>query len=158
MIVEMAAVDAGIGDEEALRAEPEPDALGDAGKLCGKRRPCGAVENPDRAETMPRRSSAASRIRLRPRLQLRSGIVEIHCFGDRRLCGKKFLGVARGRGQERHAAARRDADDDTKEGQVPDDITDARLDLDHSATSRISYHIASRAEGCDMRFYSAQCR
>ena len=66
MVVEMAAVDAGIGDEEALRAEPKPDALGNAGKFCGQRRPCGAIEDPDRAETW-RRKSAASRIRLRPR-------------------------------------------------------------------------------------------
>lgn len=151
MIVEMAAIDAGIGDEEALRAEPEPDALGDAGKFCGERRPCGAVENPDRAETMaPQQCGEPDQIKATA--QLRSGMLEIERLGDRRFRGKKLPGMARRRGKKSYPPARRDAGDGADEGQVPDDIADAGLHLDHGAACRLSSHVACRAKGCDMRF------
>ena len=143
-------IDAGIGDEEALRSEPKPDALGDAGKFCGERRPRGAVENPDRAEfAAPQQRGQPEQIDAAP--QLGAGMLEIHRLGDRRLGGKELLGVARRRRQKRHAAARRDAGDGADEGQVPDDIADAGLDLDHGAACRLWCHVACRAKGCDMR-------
>ena len=151
LIVEMAMVDAGIGDEEALPPEPEPDALRYAGKFCGERRPRGAVEDPDRAETMaPQQHGEPDQIKATA--QLRSGMLEIHRLGDRRLCGKKLPGVACRRRQEGHAAARRDAGDGADKGQVPDDIANAGLHLDHGAACRLASHVACRAKGCDMRF------
>jgi hypothetical protein len=53
MIVKMVLADAAIGDEQALPAEPQSDALGDAGERRGKRRPDGAVEDPKRAQALP---------------------------------------------------------------------------------------------------------
>src|ERR1700728_5204314 len=121
MVVEMAAVDAGIGDEEALRAEPEPDALGNAGKFCGQRRRCGAIENPDRAETMaPQERGEPDQIKATA--QLRSAMLKIERFGDRRFRGKKLLGMARRRGQERYPAARRNGGDGADEREGADYI------------------------------------
>src|SRR5580698_7807144 len=150
MVVEMAAVDAGIGDEEALRAEPEPDALGNAGKFCGQRRPCGAIEDPDRTETMaPQQRGEPDQIKATA--QLRSAMLKIERFGDRRFRGKKLLGMARRWGKKSYPAARRNAGDGADERQVPDDIADAGFHLDHGAVCRLSSHIACRAKGCDMR-------
>jgi len=50
LVVEMAGVDAGIGDEETLRAEPKPDTLGNAGEFRGERRAQRAIEDPQRSE------------------------------------------------------------------------------------------------------------
>ena len=149
LIVEMAVVDAGIGDEEALRSEAEPDALGYAGKPGGERRPDGAVENPDRAEF------AAPQQRRQPdQIDAAAAVPSRHARNRssrrRRFGRKQFLGVARRRRQKRHAAARRDAGDGADEGQVPDDVADAGLDLDHGALSHLG-HVACRAKGCDMR-------
>jgi hypothetical protein len=43
----MAVVDAGVGDEQALRTKSKADALGDPGEPRCQRRPDGAIENPD---------------------------------------------------------------------------------------------------------------
>jgi hypothetical protein len=53
MIVKMVLADAAIGDEQALRAEPQSDARGDAGERRGKRRPDCTVEDPERAQALP---------------------------------------------------------------------------------------------------------
>ncbi len=151
MVVEMAAVDAGIGDKEALRAEPEPDALRYASEFCGERRPCGAIEDPDRAETIaPQQCGEPDQIKATA--QLRSGMLEIERLGDRPFRGKKLLGMARRRGKKSYPAARCNAGDGADERQVPDDIADAGFHLDHGAVCRLSSHVACRAKGCDMRF------
>ena len=67
LIVKMAVVDAGIGDEQALRSKPKPDALRYAGKPL-RQAPGGVVRSRIQIErNLPRRSSAASRSRLMPR-------------------------------------------------------------------------------------------
>jgi len=134
-----------------LRAEPEPDALGNAGKFCGQRRPCGAIEDPDRTETMtPQQRGEPDQIKAAA--QLRSAMLKIERFSDRRFRGKKLLGMARRRGKKSYSAARRDPGDGAGERQVPDDIADAGFHLDHGAACRFSSHVACRAKGCDMRF------
>ena len=60
-------VDTGIGDEEFLRSEPQPDALGYAGEPGGDRRPDACDRESRACGNARRRSSAASRIRLMPR-------------------------------------------------------------------------------------------
>ncbi len=97
--------DAGIGDEEALRAEAEPDALGDAGEHGGERRADGAVENPDRLETIaPQQRDKPEQIEAAA--QLRAAVLEIEDLGNARFGGKQVLGAACRRRQKAHAAAR----------------------------------------------------
>src|SRR5580698_11083592 len=82
----------------------------DLGKFCGQRRPCGAIEDPDRTETMaPQQRGEPDQIKATA--QLRSAMLKIERFGDRRFRGKKLLGMARRRGKKSYPAARRNAGD-----------------------------------------------
>ena len=129
LVVKMAIVDAGIGDEEFLRAEPEPDALGDAGEPGGQRRANGAVENPDRAE-LPPPQQRHEPDQIDAAAQFRAGVLEINRFGNAWLAGQQLLGAARRRREKRHAPARRRRRDGADERQVPDDVADTGLGLD----------------------------
>ena len=147
LIVEMALVDAGIGDEMPLRPETKPDALGDAGKRRGDRRTNGTIENPyllKAAAPQPRDEQE----HIEPAAQLRAGMPEIERLGDARLGREQFLRAARRRRQKRHAAPGRRRGDGADERKVPDDVADARFDLDDRARG----HIDCRAKGCDMPF------
>src|SRR5271155_5024286 len=101
----MALLDAGIGDEEFLRAKPEPDALRYSGEQAGKRRAGGAVENPKRAEMQaPQERHEPDHIKPAPELGAR--MLEIDRLGDARLGRQELLRAARRRRQKRHWSAR----------------------------------------------------
>ena len=78
----MAAIDAWIGDEEALRPEPKPDAFGDSGKPCRQCRPQRAVEDPDLAKRLPTQQNAVSLSMFTAQPDLRAVVLEIDRFGD----------------------------------------------------------------------------
>ena len=89
MIVKMLLADAAIGDEQALRAEPQPDAFGDAGERRGKRRADSAVENPQRAQALPAQQRDEPD-QIDAALQFRSEMLEIKRRRDGRLGLEQF--------------------------------------------------------------------
>ena len=111
------------------------------------RRPGGAIENPYLAEAAPPQPRD-QHDQIDPAAQLRAGMGKIDRFGDARLGREQFLGAAGPRRQERHLAARRHGGDGADKGKVPDDVADARFDLD----DRARRHIDCRVKGCDMPF------
>ena len=80
----MAAVDARIGDEIALRSKPNTYALGDPRQLGGERRPDGAVEDPQGLEALPAQQRHQPD-QIEAALQLGAGVLEIKRAGNRRL-------------------------------------------------------------------------
>ena len=73
-------------------------------------------------------------------------MLEIEHLLDAGLLLKQITCVTGRRRQERHPAARRGGSDGPDERQMPDDIADARLDLN----DRTGRHVDCRPKGCDM--------
>jgi hypothetical protein len=104
-----------------------------------------AVENPDLLKaTAPQLRAELEQVE--PAAQLRAGMAEIKRLGDARLGHEQFLRAARRRRQERHAAAGRRRGDGADKRQMPDDVADARFDLD----DRARRHIDCRVRSWDM--------
>jgi hypothetical protein len=147
MIVKMLLADAAIGDEQALPPKSQPDALGDAGERRGKRRPDGTVEDPERAQALPAQQRDEPD-QIDAALQFRPEMLKIKRRCDGWLGLEQFARAACRRYEECHLAAGRGGRDGPDERQVPDDVANARLDLDDCARR----HIDCRSKGCDMAF------
>ncbi len=128
-----------------LRPETKADARGDAGEHGGDRGAQRAIENPDLAETVAAQLHDQLE-QVEPAVQLRAAMGKMNRLGDARLGREQSLRAARPRRQERHLAARRYGGDGADKGKMPDDVADARFDLD----DRARRHIDCRVKGCDM--------
>jgi len=124
----MLLADAVIGDEGALRAEPQPDPFRNAGKRRRQRRPDGAVEDPERLQAMPAQQRDQAD-KINPALQFRSGMLKIDRGRDAWLRSKQVTGGTCRRREERHLSIRSGRRDGADERQMPDDIANSGLDL-----------------------------
>ena len=102
-IMEMAPIDPGIGDEQALRPQSHPDALRNPRERRRKRRAHRAVEDPDPAKPRaPQQHHQPREMQAAP--QFRAAMLEIGHLGDARLRLQQILRVGRGKRQKRDRA------------------------------------------------------